>query len=183
MGTGKAELPDGLAKMPPGPEMTAALSTVDRAGLRAGQLQVVLMAQARQVAHDQAQLMADAIALARIPWDGTEPITQDQAFELEISRVAWTLTMSERAAGKLLDLGTDLIERLPMVYAALLAGRIDYQRAWTISKALELLPDDTARTIAESLLSEAERLTPAKLRARLALRAIKADPALALSLR
>ena len=177
MGTGTAKLPDGLAKMAPGPELAAALSTVDRTGLRAGQRQVVLMAQARQVAHDQAQLMADAIALARIPWDGTEPITQDQAFDLEISRVAWTLTMSERAAAKLLDLGTDLIERLPMVYQALLAGRIDYQRAWTISKALQLLPDDTARSIAESLLTEAERLTPVKLQARLALRAIKADPA------
>ena len=140
MGTGTATLPDGLAKMPPGPALAAALSTVDRTRLRAGQLQIVLMAQAKQVAHEQARLMADAVALGKIPWDGSEPITQEQAFDLEISRVAWTLTMSERAAGKLLDLGTGLIERLPMVYQALLAGRIDYQRAWTIKKALELLP-------------------------------------------
>src|SRR3954447_21121403 len=83
MGTGTVKLPDGLATMPPGPELAVALSTVDRSALRPGQRQIVLMAQARQVAHDQAQLMADAIALARIPWDGTEPITQDEAFELE----------------------------------------------------------------------------------------------------
>ena len=65
-----------------------------------------------------------------------------------------------------------------MVYQALSAGRIDYARAWTISKALELLPDDTARAIAGSLLDEAERLTPSKLKARLLLRAVKADPSL-----
>jgi hypothetical protein len=174
-----AVLPVGLAKMPPGPELAVALSTVDFGGLPAELLQVALAAQGRQSSHEQARLLAAGVALARIPWEGPDPVRRDQADTFVSTRVAWTLTMSERSADKLLDLGFDLIDRLPMVYEALLAGRIDYPRAWTISNTLALLPDDAARAIAASLLTEAERLTPGKLKARLALRALKADPGLA----
>src|SRR5512138_1711048 len=66
-----------------------------------------------------------------------------------------------------------------MVYEAVLAGRIDYARAWVFSQALGMLDDDTARAIATATLAKAEGWTPAKLRERLAYRARKADPDLA----
>src|SRR3954467_2382305 len=77
--TTAAVFPVGLAKMLPGRELAAAMSTVDRGSLTAGQWQQLVKAQARQIAHHQAQLMSDVLTLSRIPWDGGGPITRDRA--------------------------------------------------------------------------------------------------------
>ena len=69
MGTGTV-LPVGLASMPPGPALATALSTVDRSHLAGPALAVVVTAQGRQVAHEQARLLAAAVELAKVPWDG-----------------------------------------------------------------------------------------------------------------
>ena len=179
MDTGPSGLPGGLADMPPGPGLAALLSTVDRDGLSGAQLAVVVAAQGRQVAHEQARLLADAVALARIPWDGPGPVTRVQADDFAADQVGWTLTMSNWSAHKLLDLGEGLLQRLPMVYEALLAGRIDYWRARAFVQSLALLDEDTARGIATALLAKAEGWTAAQLRDRLRYRANKADPELA----
>ncbi len=165
--------------MPPGPDLSAILATVDREGLSATQLAVLAAARARQVAHDQAGLLADAVALAAIPWDGPGPVTRDQADDFAADQVAFALTMSRWSAYRMLNLGEQLLQRLPMVYDALAGGRIDYPRAAAYVSELCMLDDDTARTIATATLDNAEVWTSSQLRDRLRYRAHRADPTLA----
>ncbi len=175
----RSGLPVGLADMPPGPDLSAVLATVDRGGLSAAELAVLAAARARQVAHDQAGLLADAVALAAIPWDGPGPIPQDKADDFAADQVAFALTMSRWAAYRMLNLGEQLLQKLPMVYEALAAGRIDYPRAAVYVAELRMLDEATAQAIATATLAKAHVWTPTQLRDRLRYRAHKADPTLA----
>jgi hypothetical protein len=85
---------------------------------------VVLKAWARQVAHEQAQLLADVLEVAYTPWSAEDDV---------VSRVS---TLDELGGRWPVGLAQDLIERLPMVYTALLDGRIDLPRARAFSEAL-----------------------------------------------
>jgi hypothetical protein len=176
MGSG---LPAGLADMPPGPDLSALLATVDRDGLSAAQLAILATARARQIAHDQAGLFADAVALAAIPWDGPGRGTREQEDDFAADQVAFALTMSRWSAYRLLDLGEQLLQKLPMVYEALAAGRIDYPRAAVYVDQLCMLDDDLARAIATATLDKATVWTPSQLKDRLRYRAHRADPSLA----
>ena len=175
----RAGLPAGLENMPPGPALATALSTVDRTRLSGCQLAIVVAAQGRQVAHEQARLLADAVELGRIPWDGPGPITREQADEFSADQIAMTLTISRWSAAKLQDLGEDLLTRLPAVYQALLDGRIDYPRAMAFHEILGLLEVDKAQAIADLLLPKATGWTSGQLRDRLHYQAHKIDPGLA----
>src|SRR5262245_26620953 len=174
----EAGLPAGLADMPPGPGLSTVLATVDRTRLSAAQLAILAAARARQIAHDQAGLLADAVALAAIPWHGPGRGTREQEDDFAADQVAFALTMSRWGAHKLLNLGEILLHKLPMVYEALAAGRIDYPRAAVYASELWLLDADQARRIATDTLAKAPTWTPSQLRDRLKYRAHKADPSL-----
>ena len=164
--------------MPPGPDLCALLATVDREGLSAAQLATLAAARARQIAHEQAGLLADAVALAAIPWDGPGRGTREQEDDFAADQVAFALTMSRWSAYRLLNLGEQLLQKLPMVYAALAAGRIDFARAAVYVAELCMLDDEVARAIAAATLAKAAVWTPSQLRDRLKYRAHKADPSL-----
>jgi hypothetical protein len=55
----RGELPEGLADLPTGAELAAVLATIDRSRLSDADVYDLLAARARQLAHDQAQLLAD----------------------------------------------------------------------------------------------------------------------------
>ena len=57
-------LPEGLAEMPPGPELAAALASIDRSQLCGFDLVILLRARSRQIAYEQAGLAADMVAVA-----------------------------------------------------------------------------------------------------------------------
>ncbi len=165
--------------MPPGPCLSALLATVDRDGLSAAQLATLAAARGRQIAHDQAGLLADAVALAAVPWDGPVRGAREQEEDFAADQVAFALTMSRWSAYRLLDLGEQLLQKLPMVYEALATGRIDYPRAAVYVDQLCLLDDEVARAIATATLAKATVWTPSQLKDRLRYRAHKADPSLA----
>lgn len=58
-------IPEDLAEMAPGPELMARLADIDRSRLNRHDLTVVLQARARQLAHQQAELLADMAEIAR----------------------------------------------------------------------------------------------------------------------
>ncbi|MGE5828812.1 MAG: hypothetical protein ACM30G_10700, partial [Micromonosporaceae bacterium] len=62
----RRELPDGLELMAPGPGLAAVLAGLDRASLAGPDLIVVARARARQLAHEQAQLLADVLEIAAV---------------------------------------------------------------------------------------------------------------------
>ena len=56
-------LPDTIEIMAPGAALGAVLASVDRAGLTDADLVVLAQARARQIAHLQAELMSDLVAI------------------------------------------------------------------------------------------------------------------------
>ncbi|MGE5829048.1 MAG: hypothetical protein ACM30G_11920, partial [Micromonosporaceae bacterium] len=54
-----------LEAMPPGPALGALLASVDRSRLNGYDLVIVMAARARQVAHEQAELLADVYEVSR----------------------------------------------------------------------------------------------------------------------
>ena len=58
------KLPERMADLPPGPELARMLSTVDRESLSGYDRVILMQAHHRQVAHYQAELYADIVAVA-----------------------------------------------------------------------------------------------------------------------
>ena len=172
-------IPEGSADLPPGPRLSAALASIDRTKLSGEDLCELLAARARQVAHEQAQLLADIRECAHTPAHGQTLARETKPVEFGADQIAFELRWSRTNAESHLHLATDLMVRLPTVYQALAAGRIDLGRAWAFSSALLLLGDEQARQIAERLIDKAAGSTAAQLRERLRDHALRADPTLA----
>ncbi|MGH3826300.1 MAG: hypothetical protein ACRDQX_03875 [Pseudonocardiaceae bacterium] len=118
-------LPEGLAKMAPGPRLGAALAGLDRRALAGSDLVEVLQARSRQVAHEQAQLLAvmaeigwcdphagpDEVArLERLP-DENEPLVS--ASDEIRAALAWTSPLGRVYHTRPQPITTDLPDPLP----------------------------------------------------------------------
>ncbi|HEX6469777.1 MAG TPA: DUF222 domain-containing protein, partial [Streptosporangiaceae bacterium] len=173
----RQSIPSGLAAMPPGPGLAAALAGIDLSRLSGGDCVRVLRARHRQVAHAQAQLMAAMVEVAccDIGPDDTLPrMAAPDEFSADEIRAALAWTRS--AATSQLDLAWDLLDRLDMVYAALDAGAIDLPKAKVFCEWTTDLTDDQAHRICDHLLPEAPELTTGQLCERIKKMAIAVDP-------
>jgi hypothetical protein len=90
--------------------------------------------------------------------------------------IAFALTWTSRAASGQLGLADDLIDRLPVVFAALDAGEVDVAKARVLCDAVIGLDTPTARRVVDQVIGEAHRLTTGQLRARLQRLVLAADP-------
>jgi hypothetical protein len=171
-------LPEDLGEMSPGPELAALLASIDRSRLNGFDLVTVLQAQARQVAHEQARLLADLVAVAHCPPGGPDaPVARSpQVGEFAADEIRAALTWTRRAADDQLALALTVVERLPAVHAALAAGEIDIPRARVICEAVAVLAESAARAVAGEVLGAAGGLTTGQLRARLRRLVIERDP-------
>ena len=97
--------------------------------------------------------------------------------EFSGDELAWTLAWSRSYTHSQLLVAQQLFTRLPAVYAAFLAGRIDFVKAEAFISVLYDLDDETARKVADRLLDRADRWTLADLRERLRYHGDRADPA------
>jgi hypothetical protein len=171
-------LPEGLADLEPGPVLAAALASVDRSRLAPADVFAVLAAHQRLVSHYQAQLLADLLEAGRLTYaDGAGPL--DRKAELDrfsADEAAFTLRWSVEAAASYQFLAEQLIGRLPKVYAALAAGRIDLARAWAFHSALVQVDDAATATIVDRLIDRAASSTVANLQDRLRYWVHKLDP-------
>ena len=62
----RAVLPDDLDEVPPGPDLARVLAGVDRSRCGGDDLVSLLRARNRQLAHEQAQLLADMVEMAQV---------------------------------------------------------------------------------------------------------------------
>jgi hypothetical protein len=124
-------IPAGLDEWSPGPYLAAALSSIDRSRLSGYDLVVVMRARARQLSHDQAELLADMVEVSHCA--DAKFGRLDEAFEYAAHEIRAALTLTRQAAESELDLATDLRERLPQVWDALHAGTIDVRKARVIA--------------------------------------------------
>ncbi|MGH4025175.1 MAG: hypothetical protein ACRDRV_11410 [Pseudonocardiaceae bacterium] len=124
-------LPEGLAGTAPGPQLGAALAGLDLRALAGSDLVEVLQARARQLAHEQAQLLAvmaeigwcdpharpDEVArLAELPGDGEQLVSAPDEIR---AALVWT----RNAAYREYHFAQSLRTRLPSVLNALDDGK------------------------------------------------------------
>ena len=164
--------------MAPGPELGVVLSTVDRTRLGSSDLFDLVEARSRQLAYEQAQLLADVYESGRAAHETEHCLTRREPDEFAANQIAWTLAWSRSYAQGQLHLAQELTGRLPMVWAAMAAGRLDQAKAAAFVDTLADLDEDTARLVATKLLDRAQRWTLPQLRERLRYHAHKADPTL-----
>jgi hypothetical protein len=122
-------LPEDLAVMPPGPQLATLLAGVDRARLSDEDLVTLTQARHRLVAHIQAQLLADLHAVGTRSDQAVGRQADSTANRWGEVEIAFALTWTSRAADTQLGLADDVIDRLPVVFAALDSGTIDIPKA------------------------------------------------------
>ena len=177
-----APLPEGLAEMTPGPELGAVLATVDRTALNGHQLVVVLAAWHRYRCWVDAQLLADLRELSYTPpgEGGSPPVRQEGRDRYAVEEFSFAVAITAGDASKQFDLAWTIMERLPGVWAALAAGRIDLYKARTIVRELDLVDTDRAQAIVDQVLGPGvERRTVRSIRDRVRRLVLGIDPDLA----
>jgi hypothetical protein len=162
-----------LAEIPPGPALSAALAEVDPTWL-CGDLQVeVLRAQHRQLAHEQARMLAALVHVGHAtPGMGRYAAVASWASGEIAAALHWTT----RAADRELEFAETVVSGLPLVHAALLAGTLDRDKARVFAELLiDLTPEQTEH-ICQHRLPQAGGWTTGQLRARLLRDILDIDP-------
>jgi hypothetical protein len=146
-------LPEGLAEMAPGPRLGAALASLDLRALVGSDLVEVLRARARQLAHEQAQLLA---VMAEIGWcdphAGLDEVArlaqlpgEDEPLVSAADEIRAALAWTRNAAYREYHFAQSLLGRLPAVFAALDAGAICRSKAWLFTELCAGLTEEQAR--------------------------------------
>ena len=144
------QLPEDLDTLPPGPQLAALLGSVDRHALSDKDRVRLLQARHRLAAHLQGELYADLHAVGRDEqhaWDAADTVA---------AALRWTPT----DAGAELEHARRLLEDLPALHAALVAGEIDVPKALAILDVLETLELSLARQVVGRLIAEASGREP-----------------------
>lgn len=172
-------LPKNFESMVPGPVLAAFLSVLDRSRLNGHDLVRVIIARERQVAHEQAEVMADMAELAHCPpgLADSGPDRSFEEFESTSDELRAALRLTRRAAEFRVELAMRLRKRLPLVWESLLAGEIDLHRARTIVEETNHLSEETARVAVNRIIGSAPELTTGQLSARLRRLCLELEPA------
>lgn len=168
-------VPEGLALMAPGPELAVVLAGIDVRAVSGFDVVEVAKARQRQLSHDQAMFL-EAVVESGARSDaefGREPVLD----EFRPSEVRAALSLTRRAAEDLYWSSRDLLERLPAVHAAMVAGEVDPARAEVLRDWTQNLTPEQARTVCELLLPIAAGLTVGQLIDRIRKLALAMDPA------
>jgi hypothetical protein len=165
----------GLAEIPPGPELAAALGRIDVTGLCGYGAVEVLRAQYRQCNHERDRLLT-AITEVGVCTGGDEATRTSMPGEYAADEIRAALVLTRQAAETQLDLAFGLASRLPAVLAAMEQGRMDEPRARILYEWTADLIDAQARNVAERLLRMVDPLTTGQLVERVKKLAIAIDP-------
>jgi len=156
----------GLAGMPAGVGLAAAVAGLDVGGLGDDQLVEYLQATDRVVSWAQAQRARAVVAVA----------DRCEVPEFAHLEVGVALRWTRRAAESTVGMAWEVVRRVPQVWDLLAAGMIDWGRARVLVDGVGHLPDDTARGVVAEVADAAPGLTTGQLRARLARLVVDVDP-------
>jgi hypothetical protein len=175
---GKESVVSDWATMVPGPALAASLASIDRSELNGHNLVLVLQAQARLIAHLQAEFMATMVDISCCPPGDVDspPVRSGLLEEFAADEIRAALRLTRRAADSELAFGWELCEHLPRVWEALHSGDIDIRRGRVITNGVAHLPEDTARRVVNEIIVDAAGLTTGQLTARLQRLCIEVDP-------
>ena len=173
----RQRIPEDLADIAPGPELSGVLTGLDLSRLGGFDCVEVLKAQYRQLNHDRARLMAAMVevGLADIGPDD-QPRRLSAPTEFSPDEVRAALVLTRRAAEAQFWTAHDLCTRLPAVHAAMAAGHCDEPRARILSEWTIDLSDEQARAVCGRLLPRVGELTTGQLIEQIKKLAIAVDP-------
>jgi len=181
-------VPEGMAEMPPGPELAAVLAGLDVDAVANGDTVAVMQAWSRQLAHDQARFLAALVQVGRsTPFSGSleRPVSVGESAQRLLAAGQWAagevaaaLRWTHHRAECEHAFAEQLVCDLPVVFAALDGGGIDRAKAWVFADVLgtgELTEAQVTR-ICAVLVPCAPGLTTGQLRARLLRMVLEIDP-------
>jgi hypothetical protein len=174
--TKRQALPAGLAATPPGPGLAAMLAGVDVTQLSGQDRVVVLQAEQRMVAHYQARSYHTIAAVTETVAEELEGDRLPHVAEATSVEIAAALRLTRRAADREVDTALDLQRRLPVLWEALVTGRVDLRRVWVLLDGTVHLTDAVARGVVDELIDVAPRLTTGQLGNRLRKACFDVDP-------
>ena len=169
---------EGIEDLPPGPHLALLLEYLERRDLNGFDRVRLLQARERQLAHLQAESMADQVAIAHSPPGDHEsdPGWLDHATEFAADEIRAALQLTRRSAEFRLGEAIDLIERLPRVWSMLSHGQIDLARARVLIRGAAHVPVAVARSVVDTLATVAPNLTTGQLAHRIRRLCIVVDP-------
>ncbi|HEY4004825.1 MAG TPA: DUF222 domain-containing protein [Pseudonocardia sp.] len=171
------ELPPGLADLPAGPGLAAALAGIDTAQVSDYDRPVVALARRRQMTHHQALVLAESRELGRRAGPAAGgPRRLSQPSQWADGEVAALYTCSERAARAELDFAEQVITQMPQVFEAMLAGWLDRSKVWVFADCLHDLLPEYQDALCAALVEPAVGWTPGKLANRLRRMILELDP-------
>jgi hypothetical protein len=156
----------GLAGMPAGAGLAAAVAGLDVGGLGDDEVVEYLQATDRVVSWAQALRARAVVAVAE----------RCEVPEFAHLEVGVALRWSRRAAESAVGSAWQVVRRVPQVWDLLAAGMIDWGRARVVVDGVGHLPDEVAREVVAKLADAAPGLTAGQLRARLARLVVDMDP-------
>lgn len=168
-------LPAGFDEIEPGLELTRILSRIEVSELNGYDRVLVLRAHQKLASHYQAEVYRDMVAVFECWEQEGDPEEVDLSFATAEAEIGSALHLTRRATAGDLGFAWGLLA-LPVVFTALLCGRIDRRRAGVLVKGLCHLRPETARVISEEGIEKAARLTSGQLAAYLRKLIIEADP-------
>ncbi|MGH3822678.1 MAG: DUF222 domain-containing protein [Pseudonocardiaceae bacterium] len=171
-------IPQGLAEVPPGPELARILAELEPSRLSGFDCVQVLRAQYRQANHERARVMAvmAEVGLCGVGPAGDELRRRSVPDQFAADEVRAALVLTRRAAETQFWLAHDLVSRLPQVHGAMLAGVLDEPRARVFSDWTTELSPEQARAVCATLLPQAPKLTTGQLIDQIKKLAISVDP-------
>jgi hypothetical protein len=158
----------------PGLILAAMLTTAENQNLSGFDRVRVLQARQRMVSFFQAQVCESMASISQVM--GELEADPEVAYEAAAAEIGAALHLTRRAADSDLALAIDLKERLPEVWEALAAGKIDLRRARVIVHGTAHLSEEAAREVVGLILEAATRLTTGQLGALIRRVCVQADP-------
>jgi hypothetical protein len=169
-------IPDDLAEWLPGPFLGVILSATDISRLSDYDRIVLLKARSRFIAHQQAEFYAELASIHAAVTEISPGFAIEEIFDGATAEVRAALSWTRRAAENHLGFSLDMLERLPQVWEALHAGKIDLAKARVLANETAHLEESTAQTVADTALERASQLTTGQLGAWLRLLSIAVNP-------
>ena len=171
-------LPEGLAGLPPGPGLSGVLAGLDPRRLTGPQLVVVLAARNRQIAHEQAQLLAALRELGHAPPKQRDAVVRDREQNpFATIEAAFASTWTNYRSEQMMQLAIFVQEQVPDLGEALSAGRVDLEKVKIFHAMLVGVVDvEVMRRLVALALPGATHGTTAALRARLQRLVAELDP-------
>ena len=172
------ELPAELDTMPPGPELSALLASLDLARYNGFQLVEILTAQQRQVSYENARLLAVARELTYTPGctPMEDPHRRQSPDKFTGTEIAFALSATEYSAQAMIVLALTAVDIVPALHQALLDGRIDLTKTRMIVNELAFVDEEHARLVVDKVLKHAHRATTSQLRLILRRALLRLDP-------